>query len=105
MLDVSIAPAPAPDAPFEDHVEWARAVPAAPSTPAALFTAGLDDTPVDGRRTVYTPWWDCPGPAREFVRRSRGAVLDSATGDGDCCAGRGSLPKGSAATETGPAFL
>ncbi|HEV6955741.1 MAG TPA: class I SAM-dependent methyltransferase [Promicromonospora sp.] len=105
MLDVSIAPAPAPDAPFEDHVEWARAVPAAPSTPAALFTGGLDDTPVDDRLTVDTPEWDYPGRAREIVQRSRGAVLDIGTGDGDFFAGLGPLPKGSAATETGPAFL
>jgi SAM-dependent methyltransferase len=39
------------------------------------------------------------------VQRSRGAVLDIGTGSGDFFAGLGPLPKGSAATETGPAFL
>ncbi|MCP2265242.1 class I SAM-dependent methyltransferase [Promicromonospora thailandica] len=105
MLDVSIAPAPAPDAPFEDHIEWARNAPATPSTPAALFTGGLDETPVDDRLTVDTPGWDYPALAQELVRRSRGAVLDIGTGNGDFFAGLGPLPTGSAATETGPAFL
>lgn len=105
MLDVSIAPAPAPDAPFEDHIEWARNAPANPSTPAALFTGGLDDAPVDDRLTIDSPEWDYPALAREVVQRSRGAVLDIGTGNGDFFAGLGPLPKGSAATETGPAFL
>lgn len=105
MLDVSIAPAPAPDAPFEDHIEWARNAPATPLTPAALFTGGLTDAPVDDRLTVDTPTWDYPALARETVLRSRGAVLDIGTGSGDFFAGLGPLPKGSAATETGPAFL
>jgi SAM-dependent methyltransferase len=105
MLDVSIAPAPAPDAPFEDHIEWARNAPAAPSTPAALFTGGLTDAPVDDRLTIDAPEWDYPALAREVVLRSRGAVLDIGTGNGDFFAGLGPLPKGSAATETGPAFL
>lgn len=105
MLDVSIAPAPAPDAPFEDHIEWARNAPATPSTPAALFTGGLSDTPVDDRLTIDAPEWDYPALAREVVLRSRGAVLDIGTGSGDFFAGLGPLPKGSAATETGPAFL
>ncbi|MFD6138287.1 class I SAM-dependent methyltransferase [Promicromonospora sp. NPDC060271] len=105
MLDVSIAPAPAPDAPFEDHIEWARNAPATPSTPAALFTDGLADTPVGDRLTIDAPEWDYPALARELVLRSRGAVLDIGTGNGDFFAGLGPLPKGSAATETGPAFL
>jgi SAM-dependent methyltransferase len=105
MLDVSIAPAPAPDAPFEDHVEWARNAPATPSTPAALFTDGLADTPVGDRLTIDAPEWDYPALAREVVLRSRGAVLDIGTGNGDFFAGLGPLPRGSAATETGPAFL
>ena len=105
MLDVSIAPAPAPDAPFEDHVEWARNAPATPSTPAALFIGGLADTPVGDRLTIDAPEWDYPALAREVVLRSRGAVLDIGTGNGDFFAGLGPLPKGSAATETGPAFL
>lgn len=105
MLDVSIAPAPAPDAPFEDHIEWARNAPATPSTPAALFTGGLDDAPVDDRLTIDSPEWDYPALAREIVQKSRGAVLDIGTGNGDFFAGLGPLPKGSAATETGPAFL
>jgi SAM-dependent methyltransferase len=105
MLDVSIAPAPAPDAPFEDHIEWARNAPATPSTPAALFTGGLTDAPVDDRLTIDAPEWDYPALAREAVLRSRGAVLDIGTGSGDFFAGLGPLPKGSAATETGPAFL
>ena len=105
MLDVSIAPAPAPDAPFEDHVEWARNAPATPSTPAALFTGGLADTPVGDRLTIDAPEWDYPALAREVVLRSRGAVLDIGTGNGDFFAGLGPLPRGSAATETGPAFL
>lgn len=37
--------------------------------------------------------------------RSRGAALDIGTGNGDFFAGLGPLPRGSAATETGPAFL
>jgi SAM-dependent methyltransferase len=105
MLDVSIAPAPAPDAPFEDHIEWARNAPATPSTPAALFTDGLADTPVGDRLTIDAPEWDYPALAREVVLRSRGAVLDIGTGNGDFFAGLGPLPRGSAATETGPAFL
>lgn len=105
MLDVSIAPAPAPDAPFEDHIEWARNAPATPSTPAALFTDGLNDAPVDDRLTLDTPKWDYPALAREAVHGSRGAVLDIGTGTGDFFAGLGPLPNGSAATETGPAFL
>ncbi|MEU4361590.1 class I SAM-dependent methyltransferase [Promicromonospora sp. NPDC023987] len=105
MLDVSIAPAPAPDAPFEDHIEWARNAPATPLTPAALFTGGLADAPVDDRLTIDAPGWDYPVLARETVLRSRGAVLDIGTGNGDFFAGLGPLPKGSAATETGPAFL
>ncbi|MEU4386052.1 class I SAM-dependent methyltransferase [Promicromonospora sp. NPDC023805] len=105
MLDVSIAPAPAPDAPFEDHIEWARNAPATPSTPAALFTDGLADTPVGDRLTIDAPKWDYPALAREVVLRSRGAVLDIGTGSGDFFAGLGPLPRGSAATETGPAFL
>jgi SAM-dependent methyltransferase len=105
MLDVSIAPAPAPDAPFEDHIEWARNAPATPSTPAALFTGGLDDAPVDDRLTIDSPEWDYPALAREIVLKARGAVLDIGTGNGDFFAGLGPLPKGSAATETGPAFL
>jgi len=105
MLDVSIAPAPAPDAPFEDHIEWARNAPANPSTPAALFTSGLDDAPVDDRLTIDSPEWDYPALAREVVLGSTGAVLDIGTGDGDFFAGLGPLPKGSAATEVGPAFL
>jgi SAM-dependent methyltransferase len=105
MLDVSIAPAPAPDAPFEDHIEWARNAPATPSTPAALFTDGLADTPVGDRLTIDAPKWDYPALAREVVLRSRGAVLDIGTGNGDFFAGLGPLPRGSAATETGPAFL
>jgi SAM-dependent methyltransferase len=105
MLDVSIAPAPAPDAPFEDHIEWARNAPATPSTPAALFTGGLADTPVGDRLTIDAPEWDYPALAREVVLRSRGAVLDIGTGNGDFFAGLGPLPRGSAATETGPAFL
>lgn len=105
MLDVSIAPAPAPDAPFEDHIEWARNAPATPLTPAALFTGGLADAPVDDRLTIDAPGWDYPALARETVLRSRGAVLDIGTGNGDFFAGLGPLPKGSAATETGPAFL
>jgi SAM-dependent methyltransferase len=105
MLDVSIAPAPAPDAPFEDHIEWARNAPATPSTPAALFTGGLTDAPVDDRLTIDTPGWDYPALARATVLGSRGAVLDIGTGSGDFFAGLGPLPKGSAATETGPAFL
>ncbi|MFI9484960.1 class I SAM-dependent methyltransferase [Promicromonospora sp. NPDC052451] len=105
MLDVSIAPAPAPDAPFEDHIEWARNAPATPSNPAALFTGGLDETPVGDRLTVDTPGWDYPTLARDLVLRSRGAVLDIGTGSGDFFAGLGPLPKGSAATESGPAFL
>ncbi|WP_419704847.1 class I SAM-dependent methyltransferase [Promicromonospora sp. NFX87] len=105
MLDVSIAPAPAPDAPFEDHIEWARNAPATPSTPAALFTDGLAETPVGDRLTIDAPEWDYPALAREVVLRSRGAVLDIGTGNGDFFAGLGPLPRGSAATETGPAFL
>lgn len=105
MLDVSIAPAPAPDAPFEDHIEWARTAPATPSTPAALFTGGLDDTPVGDRLTIDSPEWDYPALAREIVLGSRGAVLDIGTGTGDFFAGLGPLPPGSAATESGPAFL
>ncbi|GAA4713092.1 hypothetical protein APR04_004270 [Promicromonospora umidemergens] len=105
MLDVSIAPAPAPDAPFEDHIEWARNAPATPLTPAALFTGGLTDAPVDDRLTIDAPGWDYPVLAREIVSSSRGAVLDIGTGNGDFFAGLGPLPKGSAATETGPAFL
>jgi hypothetical protein len=105
MLDVSIAPAPAPDAPFEDHIEWARNAPATPLTPAALFTGGLADAPVDDRLMIDAPGWDYPVLARETVLRSRGAVLDIGTGNGDFFAGLGPLPKGSAATETGPAFL
>ena len=105
MLDVSIAPAPAPDAPFEDHIEWARNAPATPSTPAALFTDGLADTPVGDRLTIDAPEWDYPALAREVVLRSRGAVLDIGTGNGDFFAGLGPLPRVSAATETGPAFL
>jgi SAM-dependent methyltransferase len=105
MLDVSIAPAPAPDAPFEYHIEWARNAPATPSTPAALFTGGLADTPVGDRLTIDAPEWDYPALAREVVLRSRGAVLDIGTGNGDFFAGLGPLPRGSAATETGPAFL
>ena len=105
MLDVSIAPAPAPDAPFEDHIEWARNAPATPSTPAALFTGGLTDAPVDDRLTIDAPEWDYPALAREIVFKSRGAVLDIGTGNGDFFAGLGPLPRGSAATETGPAFL
>lgn len=105
MLDVSIAPAPAPDAPFEDHIEWARNAPATPSTPAALFTGGLADIPVGDRLTIDAPEWDYPALAREVVLRSRGAVLDIGTGNGDFFAGLGPLPRGSAATETGPAFL
>lgn len=105
MLDVSIAPAPAPDAPFEDHIEWARNAPATPLTPPALFTGGLADAPVDDRLTIDAPEWDYPALARETVLRSRGAVLDIGTGNGDFFAGLGPLPKGSAATETGPAFL
>jgi hypothetical protein len=105
MLDVSIAPAPAPDAPFEDHIEWARNAPANPSTPAALFTGGLDGAPVDDRLTIDAPEWDYPALAREVVLGSTGAVLDIGTGDGDFFAGLGPLPKGSAATEVGPAFL
>jgi hypothetical protein len=105
MLDVSIAPAPAPDAPFEDHIEWARNAPANPSTPAALFKGGLDGAPVDDRLTIDAPEWDYPALAREVVLGSTGAVLDIGTGDGDFFAGLGPLPKGSAATEVGPAFL
>jgi SAM-dependent methyltransferase len=105
MLDVSIAPAPAPDAPFEDHIEWARNAPATPSTPVALFTGGLDDAPVDDRLTIDAPEWDYPALAREIVLKSQGAVLDIGTGSGDFFAGLGPLPTGSAATETGPAFL
>ncbi len=105
MLDVSIAPAPAPDAPFEDHIEWARNAPATPATPAALFTGGLDATPVDDRLTTDTPGWDYPALAQEIVRASRGAVLDIGTGDGNFFAGLGPLPTASAATEVGPAFL
>jgi hypothetical protein len=105
MLDVSIAPAPAPDAPFEDHIEWARNAPATPSTPAALFTGGLTNAPVDDRLTIDDPEWDYPDLASEGVHRARGAVLDIGTSNGDFFAGLGPLPKGSAATETGPAFL
>ena len=105
MLDVSIAPAPAPDAPFEDHIEWARNAPATPSTPTALFTDGLADTPVGDRLTIDAPEWDYPALAREIVLRSQGAVLDIGTGNGEFFAGLGPLPKGSAVTETGPAFL
>lgn len=105
MLDVSIAPAPAPDAPFEDHVEWARNAPATPTTPASLFTGGLDDTPVDDRLTFDVPEWDYPALARDLVQRSRGAVLDIGTGTGDFFAGLGPLPTASSATAIGPAFL
>ncbi|MFD7021598.1 class I SAM-dependent methyltransferase [Promicromonospora sukumoe] len=105
MLDVSIAPAPAPDAPFEDHVEWARNAPATPATPAALFTGGLDATPAVDRLTTDTPDWDYPALAREIVLKTRGAVLDIGTGDGDFFAGLGPLPIASAATEAGPVFL
>ncbi len=90
MLDVSIAPAPAPDAPFEDHVEWARNAPATPATPAALFTGGLDATPVVDRLTTDAPEWDYPALAREIVLKARGTVLDIGTGDGDFFAGLGS---------------
>lgn len=105
MLDAPIAPAPARDAPFEDHVEWARNAPATPATPTALFTGGLREAPLGDRLTTDSPPWDYPALAQDLVRAARGAVLDIGTGSGDFFAGLGPLPAGSAATEVGPAFL
>lgn len=104
MLDVSIAPAPAPDAPFEDHVSWARSAPAAPATPATLLPDGLDATPVAGRLTEDRPPWDYTATAQELVSAARGPVLDIGTGDGTLFAGL-RPPAGSAATESGHTFL
>lgn len=104
MLDVSIAPAPAPDAPFEDHLAWARGVPATPATPSTLFPDGLEATPVAGSLTEDAPPWDYAATARELVAAARGAVLDISTGDGSLFASL-EPTAGSAATESGHLFL
>ncbi|MBO0608214.1 class I SAM-dependent methyltransferase [Myceligenerans salitolerans] len=104
MLDVSIAPAPAPDAPFEDHVDWARSAPAAPVTPATMPT-DYTHSPVGDAITVDAQPWDYESEAHKAVSSSPHGVLDIGTGDGTVFAAMGPLPEGSAATSTGPAFL
>lgn len=105
MLDVSLAPPPAPDAPFEDHVAWARTAPVTPATPATPFPAGLEATPVAGRLTEDTPPWDYAALARELIASAGGPVLDVETGDGEMFAALAPLPAGSAASESGHLFL
>lgn len=80
--------APAPDAPFEDHVAWARATP----------VQGFDLTPVAGRCTEDPLPWDYAATARALVRAADGPVLDLGTGDGEAFAALAPLPAGSAAT-------
>ncbi|WP_460756334.1 class I SAM-dependent methyltransferase [Myceligenerans cantabricum] len=104
MLDVSIAPAPAPDAPFEEHVAWARNAPATPVTPATMPT-DYQDSPVGDAITVDVQPWDYEAEARAAVSGSSHGVLDIGTSDGEAFAALGPLPEGSAATSTGPAFL
>lgn len=104
MLDVSIAPAPAPGAPFEEHVEWARNAPATPVTPAHMPT-DFTHTPVGDAITVEAQPWDYLAEARALVAASKHGVLDIGTGDGEDFAEMGPLPDGSAATSNGPAFL
>ncbi|WP_125775705.1 class I SAM-dependent methyltransferase [Antribacter gilvus] len=105
MLDVSLAPPPAPDAPFEDHIAWARTAPVTPATPATLFPDGLEATPVAGRLAEDPPPWDYPALAKDLVTGAGGSVLDVGTGDGELFAGLAPLPAGSAATESGHTFL
>jgi len=83
------APVPPPGASFEEHVEWARAVP----------VAGLDLAPVDGRVVEDPLPWDYAALARELVGSGRGPVLDLGTGGGALLATLAPLPEGSAATE------
>lgn len=104
MLDVSIAPAPARDAPFEDHIAWARSAPVSPVTPATMPT-DYTESPVGDAITVDAQPWDYLSEARAAVSGSSHGVLDIGTGDGAAFAAMGPLPVGSAATSTGPAFL
>ncbi|GAA1864142.1 class I SAM-dependent methyltransferase [Myceligenerans crystallogenes] len=104
MLDVSIAPAPARGAPFEEHVEWARNAPATPVTPATM-PVSFADTPAGDDIVVDPQPWDYEALAREAVSASRHGVLDIGTGDGSAFVALGPLPERSAATGNGPAFL
>jgi len=87
--DAPVPPAPAPDASFESHVEWARAVP----------VVGFDFAPVAGRVVEDPLPWDYAALARELVGSGRGPVLDLGTGGGEVLASLAPLPAGSAATE------
>src|SRR5690606_2458134 len=82
-------PVPSPDASFEEHVEWARAVP----------VVGFDLSPVDGRVVEDPLPWDYVALARELVGSGRGPVLDLGTGGGELLSTLAPLPAGSAATE------
>lgn len=82
-------PVPLPDASFEEHVEWARAIP----------VVGFDLAPVDGRVVEDPLPWDYVALARELVGSGRGPVLDLGTGGGELLSTLAPLPAGSAATE------
>lgn len=88
-------PVPARDAPFEEHVAWARSVP----------VVGLDLAPVEGRVVEDPLPWDYAALARELVASGRGPVLDLGTGGGELLSTLAPFPAGSAATEGRPSNL
>ncbi|GII98888.1 hypothetical protein CLV28_2675 [Sediminihabitans luteus] len=81
-------PLPDRDAPFEDHLAWARATPA-------------DVAPdlVARRCTTSSTRWDYADVAADAVRYATGPVLDLGTGTGDLFSTLAPFPEGSAATE------
>lgn len=89
LLPAENPAAPGRDASFEDHVEWARAVP----------VVGFDASPLDGRAVEDPLPWDYGALARDLVRADHGPVLDLATGGGEFFSALAPLPGGSAATE------
>lgn len=90
---------PAPGAPFETHVVWARSV------PLTVPDRGAVEGRVVGRVLEDAVPWDYAALARELVAGGRGPVLDLGTGSGGLLASFAPLPAGSAATEGWPPHL
>ncbi|MFF2622515.1 ubiquinone biosynthesis protein [Oerskovia jenensis] len=92
MSEAGAPPVPDRAAPFEAHVEWARATP----------VEGFDLSPIDDRCVEEPLPWDYLVLARELVGSGRGPVLDLGTGGGEAFGSLAPLPEGSAATEGWP---